>query len=400
MRPLAPALLILLFTLLGLVAGCDLFGDSGTGEANVAWTIPTALNHLDLTQPVVEDGLTYAVYDHFLKAVNAHDGQVLWSIDLGNGSHRISSRKLLEDGGPGGRLFLEHTDWVKAFDKETGRLLWLADLVGFPIKDLTKMVQDQDYLYLSGRGAALQVRKADGAITHRFDLQSRAPAGIIQPAYDLGVSDDGLLYIPTGYSVPGDSITIRGNVYCFDTATGDERWVFEVPNRRWVRPGTPDTVWADVGASGAVVDGDRVIITTTSQVIALDRFSGEVLWERFMPLESGFWVGPTGANGAIYAGGISRYVYKIDAATGETRWRVQVEGSLTPILVVRDGRVYFTDTAWGELWVLDDATGEPVWHGQPPGHDETGEGYISPVGVGDRYMVSVAEANVYGLTKP
>ena len=110
MRPLAPALLILLFTLLGLVAGCDLFGDSGTGEANVAWTIPTALNHLDLTQPVVEDGLTYAVYDHFLKAVNAHDGQVLWSIDLGNGSHRISSRKLLEDGGPGGRLFLEHTD--------------------------------------------------------------------------------------------------------------------------------------------------------------------------------------------------------------------------------------------------------------------------------------------------
>ena len=149
-----------------------------------------------------------------------------------------------------------------------------------------------------------------------------------------------------------------------------------------------------------MVDGDRVIITTTSQVIALDRFSGEVLWERFMPLESGFWVGPTGANGAIYAGGISRYVYKIDAATGETRWRVQVEGSLTPILVVRDGRVYFTDTAWGELWVLDDATGEPVWHGQPPGHDETGEGYISPVGVGDRYMVSVAEANVYGLTKP
>ena len=52
MRLLAISLLLLLALLSG-VAGCDLFGDSGTGEANVAWTIPTALDNLDLTQPVV-----------------------------------------------------------------------------------------------------------------------------------------------------------------------------------------------------------------------------------------------------------------------------------------------------------------------------------------------------------
>ena len=399
MRLLAISLLLLLALLSG-VAGCDLFGDSGTGEANVAWTIPTALDNLDLTQPVVEDGLAYAVYDHFLKAVNTHDGQVLWSTDLGNGSHRISSRKLLEDGGLTGRLYLEHAGWAKAFDKQTGQILWVTPFGDFVKVSLSKMAQDENHLYLGGRDAALQIRKADGAITRRFDLEGHAPEGTTQFAYDVGVSDDGLLYIPTGYSVPSDSITIRGNVYCFDTATGDERWVIEVPNRLWVRPGTPDTVWADVGASGAVVDGDRVIITTTTQVIALDRFTGEVLWERFMPLESGFWVGPTEANGAVYVGGISRYVHKIDAATGETLWRILVEGSLTPIIVVRDGRVYFTDDAWGELWVLDDATGEPVWHDQPLDHPETQELYFSPVGVGERYMVVVGDKYVYGLTKP
>ena len=235
MRLLAVSLLLLVALLSG-VAGCDLFGDSDTGTSEIAWTFPASNPSSHFTQPVVEGELAYVAHDNFLRAFVVNDGDLLWSTDLGNGSSRISSRKLIEDGGPNGRLYLEHVDWVKAFDKETGRLLWRADLIGFPIKDLTRMVQDEAYLYLSGRGAALQIRKADGAITHRFDLQSRAPAGIIQPAYDLGVSDDGLLYIPTGYSVPGDSITIRGNVYCFDTATGDERWVFEVPNRRWVRP--------------------------------------------------------------------------------------------------------------------------------------------------------------------
>ena len=263
------------------------------------------------------------------------------------------------------------------------------------------MTQDQSYLYLGGKGTALQIRKDDGAFVKHFEVGQFAPADVPEAVYDPDVAADGLLYVPTAWSVRGDSIILRGAVYCFDTETGEQQWALEIPSHRWTHSGIPDSIWADVDASGAVVEGDRVIVTTTSQVLALDRHTGEIVWEQqISPADAGFWVGPTVKDSAVYAAGVTRYVYKLNASTGQTQWRVRVEGSLTPIIVKQDNRVYFTDDAWGELWVLDDENGEPIWHGRPPNYPQTRELYFSPVGVGEQHMVVVGDQYVYGLTKP
>ena len=110
---------IALLASIGVSFGCDLFSDSS--EVEIVWTLPVTNPGAHFTQPLVEDGTAYVAYAHYLKAVDAREGTVLWSTDLRNGSNSLSSRKLLEDGDADGRLFLEHVDWVKAFSKKDGR---------------------------------------------------------------------------------------------------------------------------------------------------------------------------------------------------------------------------------------------------------------------------------------
>lgn len=397
MWPRLPTI-ILAFLALVLSGGCDAL--ESDGEVRVLWKVETSgPEHLDGMQPVVEAGVAYVAYDHYLRAFDAETGHILWSTDLGNGSRSLSSRKLLHDGGRDGRLYI-HLDWkVEAYQKRDGRRLWSTEYGDFSPRSLIKMAQDAEYLYVAGHGAVQQVRKQDGALVRRFAVSAFAPEGMTELVSDVGAAG-GLLAVPTGWSVNGDSVTLRGAVYAFDTTTGEERWRFEVPLRKEYLPGWPDSVYADVDATGAMPAGDRVVVTTTTQVLAFDAETGVVLWERFMPGESGFWVGPTVTGGAVYVGGTTQRVHKLDLATGGVLWTHVMDGSLTPIIEVRDGHVYFTNDAWGELWVLDDQTGRSVWHGRPPDRERTGEGYMSAPGVGDKVMVVVAEDHVYGLRKP
>jgi outer membrane protein assembly factor BamB len=393
------ALALLLLVAGSVFSGCDLFSE-GEQVAEVVWTIPKQIQRSESIRPVIEDGTAYVAYDTRLQAIDAATGRVRWTreVNLTRGGNRFTSRKLLHDGD---RLFINQAGMVMAFAKADGRALWSVTIPDFTPDGFDKPAQDDEFLYVATSGVVQQVRKADGSLGRRFDVGAFAAEGTAKRATDVDVTLDGILIVPVTWSEDGETFGAHGAVYGFDTATGEERWRFETSPWEWTAP-TGAALQARVGATGAAVGDGRAYVTTYSQVLGVDPTTGDVLWEQRMHSDDtgGFWVGPTAANGGVFVGGIREYAHRIDGATGEVVWSQKTDGSMQPILTVRDGRVYFTNNGWGELWVLDEQTGEPIWHDQPPGHEANDENYFSPPAVGENHMVVVGNKYIYGLTKP
>lgn len=407
MRRVLPLHHLCIVAIVGMATlpACDLlFGDGhGNGDSGVAeilWTAPKQDRYESLVRPVVEGDRAFVAYDDQLVAFDATTGEVIWQRALTDdpGRSGVDGRKILQEGGRDGTLYLNDGSWIGAFRKRDGAPRWTRSYPEQRGGGLNTMAQDERYLYLGGRGSAIQVAKDDGRLVRLFLLNAHASEGVTEGVDDLDVGE-GVLVVPTGF-VDAEDTRLLGAVYAFDTVTGETIWSRPTPERRYYFEGVQDTVWAATDASGAVVTDNLVVVTTNSQVLGLDRATGDLVWEWFRPEESGFWVGPTVAGGAVYVGGTTERVHKLDLVTGETVWTHRMRGSLQPIITVADERVYFTNNGWGELWVLDDATGRPVWHGRPPNHSRTDEIFFSPVAVGERHMVVVGDQFVYGLTKP
>ena len=379
------------------LAACDAAPGVSGGTAEVVWTASKADPYDNAVQPAIDGDLAFVATDGRLTAYDLRSGSVRWSRQVLRSGYKYSSRRVIADSG--GPVYVHSVDAVWAYARADGRLLWSTVVAGMEAVGLCKVADDAGSLYLCGRRGVQQVRKADGSVGRRFEVDAFAPSGVQELVYDVGVAD-GVAYVPTAWTVDTDSIPTKGAVYAFDTETGRRLWAQRVPAFKKKIEGLRDSTWASGAASGAVPSGALVAVTTDEGVLALDRATGALVWERRLIDRAGFWVGPTVANGAVYAAGVTRWVHKLDLATGATRWTRQVEGSLTPILTVDRGQVLFTDDGWGDLWVLDEATGQTVWHGRPPGPRETRALFLSPVAVGRDRLVVVGDQAVYGLSRP
>ena len=377
------------------LAGCDVFdpppSKGGTGRAEVAWTVPKTDPNDNHVQPVIDGDRAFVSTDGRLFALDLGSGEQRWSVEVGREAESLHAD---ED-----RLYLFVGSMVRAFEKSDGRAVWAASLDDSGGSPFNQMADDGTYLYLGRRGAVQRIRKADGALTRRYMLSGLPTVGDSNTEYvfDVAVSG-GLLIAPVNQVVVGDSVARRGGVYAFDTATGEERWRYEVPLLPWQSEGLS---YPDVAAVGAQVVDGLAVVSATSRMIAFDTSTGEVVWDHvFDPELSGVWTGPTVSGEGVYVGTVTQRAHRLDLRTGELVWSRFTDGSMTPHITVRDDRVYFTNDAWGELWVLDEETGEPVWHGRPPGYAQTRALYLSPPAVGDEMMVVVGDQFVYGLTKP
>ncbi|MEX0320953.1 MAG: PQQ-binding-like beta-propeller repeat protein [Puniceicoccaceae bacterium] len=71
---------------------------------------------------------------------------------------------------------------------------------------------------------------------------------------------------------------------------------------------------------------------------------------------------PTVSDGKVYVGTPSRFVFAMDAATGEEIWRFETSGQVSGAPSVYKGRVYFGQQGGNEeMYCVDANTGEPVW---------------------------------------
>ena len=118
----------------------------------------------------------------------------------------------------------------------------------------------------------------------------------------------------------------QDQVYAFDALTGRQIWKFS-------RLPTPELVGdASYGTNrGVALLGDKIFaVTDNAHLLALNRLTGSVMWDVFMPEEPeryGSTVAPLIVNNTVITGvsggdwGMRGFVASYDAATGKLLWR-------------------------------------------------------------------------------
>ena len=393
---------VILLLMGALLAGCDvlgLFGDDSLEGGEMAWwhDHDWQVYH---TMPVLSSNTAFVASDGHIRALDLSTGELQWKTErlIGGNNPRIRSRKLLREEGT---LYSNHLSNVWAIDEESGDVLWYTRIPNFSAIDIAKMAQNDTHLFLGGRGEVVRLRKSDGAVDLRIELDRLLhPEAERQSGWDPELLGNDTLFVPTGFFFDGAE-EIYGNVFGYDAHSGELIWEFDVPQKRRPIPGREDslTIWSAV--LGLDVNEDYVVFPFGESVMALDRHTGEPVWDTFFPAEHGFDLGLTIEGDQVFVGSLQSAMLSLDLHTGERLWETRSPGSITTIVTVRDGRVYFTNPGGGSLWVLDAASGDVIWRKDAPRElGERGDTFIAPIAVGDEMIVANGTQRVFGYRKP
>jgi outer membrane protein assembly factor BamB len=131
---------------------------------------------------------------------------------------------------------------------------------------------------------------------------------------------------------------------------------------------------------------------TDGQVIAFDAETGRIRWRRTIgPSETS----PLFADGAVYVGDWSHYVYAFTAASGNLRWKYKAGGLIKGAMALAGGRLYFGsyDT---HVYALDARTGKQVWRASSqPRIGRTGTFYANPAVAYGRVYLGATDGKMY-----
>ncbi len=346
-------------------------------ESKVVWT-DDVNKPLNLVRPVIENDYTYIATDSIIKCLKLENGELVWETSLGYISGNIGSSKLLDSGN---QLFLNNNNWVKSFDKIDGKLIWETIIDNFNPINLSIMSQNNYSLLLGGQGEVIKISKQTGAIELRIKIDELIPVGYTQLAYNPIISEDGFIYVSTGWF---DGTKNKGNILCFNSNSGKFVWGFEAPS---------------VVESCAFKDS-LIVFPSGSTMISLNRYSGVGVWKNTIE-NDGFWESVTINDETVYMGSTAlAKMYAFDLRTGKLKWISEgTKSSIITIITVQNGRVYFCNFAY--IYVLDASTGSVIWKGLPPEYaNDKSYRYSSPVAVGEGYMVCIGNKKVYCLTDP
>lgn len=162
---------------------------------------------------------------------------------------------------------------------------------------------------------------------------------------------------------------LRFVVLALDRATGETVWERTAVRARPHEGTHPDGSWA---AASAITDGERVWAFFGSRGIYCYRRDGELLWEKDlgdMETRLGFGEGasPVLAGDTLVINWDHEgegFAVALDAATGEERWRVardEPTSWATPRVIEVDGRRQVVINATNRVRAYDLETGELVW---------------------------------------
>jgi len=199
-----------------------------------------------------------------------------------------------------------------------------------------------------------------------------------------------------------------GNLYALDL-TGNLKWTFTTQAANWAKPSCDpectciflpsmdhrlysidardgNMLWKTDDLGGSIVgsptlgpDNLVVVGTFASEVVAIDRQSGEVRWRA--PTSGWIWGGPIFYEDRLYFGDLKGTFYALDANSGELAWQLKPDGPISETPLVWQDTLYIS-TEVGTLYAVD-LDGNIRWN-KPIG----GKLYTSAVGSGDLILVS------------
>jgi outer membrane protein assembly factor BamB len=336
----------------------------GPAAPKLAWRVAAGAAPADLLPPgtpVASDGRIY-VRDGAsgVRAFDADSGKQIWAADLVLAGEDAS---VGHGGGlaiDGGKLFAS-TGFgeVIALDPASGEILWRAR-GDAPYRSAPVATQGQ-VIAVSGVNGVTGFNAADGAVMWRGEGQSTrygnlgrgspgaAPGAALIP---FGSGELAVIRIPSGIRVW--SINLGAN------AGGEGLAAF-----------------SDLTSGPVLVGGIVVAGTAGGQMAGIDGRSGRQLWKRRFGSLSPAWV----AGDSIYVVTTEPRILRLDAGTGRTMWARTLEGfedmedREDPITwagpVLAGGKVWATSSD-GRLLTFDGVSGEPVDSIEMPDGSVTG----------------------------
>jgi outer membrane protein assembly factor BamB len=136
--------------------------------------------------------------------------------------------------------------------------------------------------------------------------------------------DDELLFVAT--TVPETLESSNGGLYALDAATGNIAWR-RTEMQRWTSP---------------LVAGDRLFTSNTNGAYALNKTTGETIWEvdNIGQLSDGSDGAVSYSNGTIFFSDGTA----LNATDGSVKWRISDERSVFSNHIVSNGQVYYLRT--------------------------------------------------------
>ncbi len=158
----------------------------------------------------------------------------------------------------------------------------------------------------------------------------------------------------------------RGQVFALDLETGAQRWVF-TPKR----VSSADHGFIGGHVTSPAVSGYAVLVASGKELYALNKRTGEPLWEVSMTE----WVtaAPAVAKDRIYLAD-SKFIYAVDERTGKLAWKKPAAFSLYFAPIVADDTVFIRDGK--KIVALASADGKKRWE-NPVGGESLIPGAVS-----------------------
>ena len=263
---------------------------------------------------------TSATTDGKLHAVDVENGSERWAVDIGGLGARSSPT--VADG----TVYVGSQDEnLYAFDAVSGTREWAPFNTDGEVNSSPTVVAGTVFVG-SDDGTVYAVDAETGDQEWQF-TESEAP-------------------INSSPSVVHDTVYVGGDggLYALDSATGEQRWLFETESSVETSP----TVLAD-----------SVYFGHEESVYAINALTGKQQWT-FTAAESTVETAPTVVDSVVYVGTDEGNVFAIDAEDGTQRWSYDTESSSVNAPTVDDGVVYVSYGGF-EIDAIDANTGQYLW---------------------------------------
>ncbi len=293
--------------------------------------------------------------------------------------------------GPGGLGISAHTNVPTNWDGATGEaILWKCEV---PLPGHNSPVVWDDRVFLSGGDPnGLQVYCFDalsGGLLWTGNVD-RAPKPGEEP---LEVMED------TGFAAP--TVVTDGRRVCAIFATGDVG-CFDFDGRKlWTRNlGTPDSAYGY--ASSLAIYRNLLLIQydqgaeedEKSKLIALNTFSGDVVWETKRPVGNS-WTSPIvakigGQDQVITCG--APWVIAYDPANGAEIWRAEcLAGDVAPSPIYADGKIFVIEPYTKLVAIRADGRGDVTKTHIDWSNEDGGPDICSPVSNGESIFLLTSD---------
>lgn len=264
-----------------------------TIKTKIVWSTRLGESTLYDFKPAVDNGAVYAASaGGEIARIDAISGKQVWRINAGE--------KLSAGVGLGSNLVLVGTPqgYVIAFD-QAGKVLWKAKVSSEVLS--TPKEADGIVVVRAGDSRIFGLNAADGS--RKWTLDRSTPALALRSSAGI-VIDKGVIY--AGFA-GGKLIAVR-------VEDGGVLWEATVAQPK----GTTEIERIADITSVPVVDGPLVYAAAyQGRVVAIDRASGRIVWNRDISSFTGLGV----ENARVYVSQATGSVYALDYSTGKTFWR-------------------------------------------------------------------------------